>query len=174
MAKLRKGVAYRRLERPYTRYSKYRKNSYIRGSPQNKIVKFDMGNLKKEFKTSVDLIAGDSIQIRQEAIESARRTCNRHLERKVGKQNFYMKIRMYPFHILRENPLAKGAGADRFSTGMSHAFGNPIGRAAQVKTGKVMFSVYTNPEQVVQTKLALKKAAHKMPCKCFIQVRENK
>lgn len=173
MAKLRKGVAYRTLERPYTRYSKYRKKSFIRSRPGNKIIKFDMGNIKKTFPKEVNLVTKDSLQIRQEAIESARRTCNRHLERKVGKQNFHLRIRMHPFHVLRENPLAKGAGADRFSTGMSHAFGNPIGRAAQVKQGKALFSVYTSQEQIPQVKQALKKAAYKMPCQCTIQVREN-
>jgi len=57
MAKVRKFVAYRRLERPYTRHSKYRAKSYVRGSPNIKIVRFDMGNLKKEFSYTVKLLS---------------------------------------------------------------------------------------------------------------------
>lgn len=174
MAKLRKGVSYRSLERPYTRYSKFRKKSYIRVSPNLKIVKFDMGNLTKKFDSQYDLISKAGLQIRQESIESARRTCNRHLEKSVGRQNYHFKIRMFPFHVLRENPLAKGAGADRFSSGMAHAFGKPIGIAAQVKKGKVMFTVYTDAANARHAKAALKKANHKLPCKCTIQAKESK
>ena len=174
MARLRKGVSYRTIERPYTRYSKFRKKSFIRVSPNIKIVKFDMGNLRKKFEYQIDLIAKDSLQIRQESIEAARRTCNRHLEKKIGRQNYHLKIRLFPFHILRENPLAKGAGADRFSTGMSHAFGKPIGVAAQVKKGRILFSVYTDKANTKSAREALQKANHKLPCKCSIQVKENK
>ncbi len=174
MAKLRKGISYRALERPYTRYSKFRKKSYIRVSPNLKIVKFDMGNLTKKFEYQVDLITKDSLQIRQEAIEAARRTCNRHLEKRIGKQNFHLQIRMFPFHVLRENPLAKGAGADRFSTGMSHAFGKPIGIAAQVKKGKAIFTIYTDKIYTTAAREAMKKAKNKLPCKCSTQVKENK
>lgn len=174
MAKLRKGVAYRSLERPYTRYSKYKKYSFIKATPNLKIVKFDMGNLTKKFDFQVDLVNKEGLQIRQEAVEAARRTCNRYLERKVGKQNFHFKIRKFPFHILRENPIAKGAGADRFSTGMSHAFGKPVGRTTQVKANEKVFTVYVNEEHTKQAKVALKKANYKMPCKAYIQVSEFK
>ena len=174
MAKLRKGISYRSLERPYTRYSKFRKKAFIRISPNVKIVRFDMGNLNKKFEYQVDLITKDSLQIRQEAIEAARRTSNRLLEKKVGKQNYFFKIRMFPYHVLRENPLAKGAGADRFSTGMSHAFGKPIGIAAQVKKGKSIFSIYTDKVYTNAAREALVKAKKKLPCKCTIQVKENK
>ena len=107
-------------------------------------------------------------------VNRARRTCNRFLESKVGKQNFHFKIRNYPFHVLRENPIAKGAGADRFSTGMSHAFGKPIGFAAQIKKGQKVFSVYTSQQNVKFAKLALKRASHKLPCGFLITVNENK
>ena len=174
MAKLRKGVSYRSLERPYTRYSKFRKKSFIKISPNLKVVKFDMGNLTKTFNTKYDLISKADLQIRQEAIESARRTCNRHLEGSAGRQNFHLKIRIFPFHILRENPLAKGAGADRFSTGMAHSFGKPIGIAARVKKGQTIFTVSIDKSNAKHARDALRKANHKLPCKCTIQLRENK
>ncbi len=168
MAKLKKGVAHRRMERPYTRYSKFRKKAFIRTTPNMKLVRFDMGNLQKEFDTKVDLILKSGIQVRQESIESARQAANRYLEKNVGKANYHMKIRVYPFHILRENPLAQGAGADRFSTGMAHPFGKVIGRAAQVKYGQTIFTVYTSKDYVKQVTVGLQKGNNKLPCKCQI------
>ena len=127
MARLRKFCAYRRLERPYTRVSKFREKSFIRANPNIAIVRFDMGDPTKKFQYQLDLISKDDLQIRHNALESARMTCNRLLENQVGKKSYYLKVRVYPFHILRENPLAAGAGADRMSTGMKHSFGKPIG-----------------------------------------------
>ena len=46
MARIRKGVSYRRLERPYTRKSKFRAKSFVRAVPHSKIAKFEFGNFK--------------------------------------------------------------------------------------------------------------------------------
>src|SRR3989344_3540125 len=118
MARIRKFVAYRTLERPYTRVSKFKKKSYIKTTPHIKIVSFDMGTPQKKFPYTLKLKSKSGLQIRDNAIESARETSNRLLEKTIGLSNYHMKIHAYPFHILRENPLATGAGADRFSTGM--------------------------------------------------------
>jgi ribosomal protein L16/L10AE len=111
MPKLRKFAAYRRIERPYTRISKFRGRNYVRGNPHLLISQFDMGNRKKKFAYTLKLISKASLQIRQNAMESARMVCNRDLESKIGKENYRFIIKMYPFHVLRENPLAAGAGA---------------------------------------------------------------
>lgn len=168
MAKLKKGVMHRRLERPYTRYSKYRNKAFIRTIPNIKVVRFDMGNLQKEFDTKVDLMIKSDLQIRQESMESARQAANRYLEKYVGKANYHFKVRAYPFHALRENPLAQGAGADRFSTGMAHPFGKVVGRAAQAKYGKILFTVYTTKDFVKPVTVGLQKGNNKLPCKCQI------
>ena len=133
MAKLRKFSGYKTIERPYTRKSKYRAKSYVRASPNHKIVRFDMGNPKKTYPVEVQLKVKEPIQIRHNAIESARQSSNRVLEKLLGKTEYHMKIRKYPHHFLRENPLASGAGADRMSTGMKKSFGKVIGSAAQYK-----------------------------------------
>ncbi|MBR9703247.1 50S ribosomal protein L16, partial [Candidatus Woesearchaeota archaeon] len=73
-----------------------------------------------------------------------------------------------PHHILRENPLASGAGADRMSTGMKMSFGKPIGLAAQVRKGKKIIEISVDPQNVATAKLALKRAASKFPCACRI------
>ena len=113
-------------------------------------------------------------QIRDNALESARLIANRLLEGKVGKANFKFMIKVYPHHILRENPLAAGAGADRMSTGMKMSFGKPIGIAAQVKEKQVLFTVYTNKEHLPLARRAMKLSSHKLPCSCMVVVNEPK
>ena len=168
MAKLRKFCAYRRLERPYTRTSRYRKKSFIRVRPHSKIVKYNMGDSKKKFDVTFDLISKGDLQIRHNAIESARLTCNRYLEKNLGKGGFYFEIRVFPHHILRENPLASGAGADRMSTGMKMSFGKPIGVAAQIRIGAPILSVSVNKNQMKVGREAVKKSSKKLPGKYSI------
>jgi large subunit ribosomal protein L10e len=170
MAKVRKFCAYRRLERPYTRKSKYRKLSYIKTNPNIKIVRFEGGNLSKKFPVRVDLISKDNLQIRHNALESARLTSNRSLEKNVGKAEFKLSIRVYPHHFLRENPLASGAGADRMSTGMKMSFGKVIGSAAQIRENQTIFSVYVEKNKIEQARKALKKASYKIPARCSLIV----
>ncbi|NOZ80905.1 MAG: 50S ribosomal protein L16 [DPANN group archaeon] len=168
MAKLRKACAYRSIERPYTRRSKFREKSYIKAMPNSKVVRYDMGNLSKRFAHTIDLVSKDSLQIRHNAIESARLAANRVLEGAVSKVGFNLRIRIYPHHILRENPLASGAGADRMSTGMKMSFGKPIGSAARVKEGQVLFTASVDKSNINLAKQALKKAAYKLPCACQV------
>jgi len=163
MARIRKFSAYQRIERPYTRRSKYSKKNFIRASPHNTIVRYQMGNKTGTFEKKFQLISNQNIQIRHNAIESSRLTANRFLE-KLGKETFHLKICIYPHHILRENPLASGAGADRMSTGMKMSFGKPISLAAQVKKGQVLFEVSVNKENAKNAKIALKRASYKLPC----------
>lgn len=168
MARLRKAVAYRTLERPYTRYSKYKKQRFVRARPVCRVVRFDMGNAKREFETSLHLLVKSDLQIRDNAIEAARQTCNRALEKVLGKTGYHLKVRVYPHHVLRENPLAAGAGADRMSTGMAHSFGKVIGIAAQLKKGQTIFSARINKKDLNLGRTALTKASRKLPCKCAI------
>ena len=174
MAKLRKAVAYRRVERPFTRKSKYREKSYIRGNPANRVVNFDTGNLTRQFPWTVHLVCKQRMQIRDNAIEAGRQQATRALERELGKKGYHMKIRMHPHHVLRENPLAAGAGADRMSTGMKASFGKVIGNACQVKPGKILVSVDVFKRRLDIAKIALKKYATKLPAKCTMEVQENK
>jgi len=173
MAKLRRAVAYRRLERPYTRKSKYRDKTFIRAVPANRVVMFDMGNPKKKYEYTLKLISKNSLQIRDNALEAARMTSNRTLEKELGKTGYHLKIRVFPHHVLRENPIAAGAGADRFSTGMQKSFGKPIGLAAQIKEGQTIFSVSVNKNALETAKNALRKAKNKFPCGCTIVVNKN-
>jgi len=163
MARLRKFVAYRRLERPYTRISKYKKKSFIKTTPNIKVVRFNTGNLQKKFPCSLHLVSKQGLQIRDNALESGRQSCNRLLETTLGLTGYSMQVRTYPFHILRENPLAAGAGADRFSTGMQKAFGKPIGSAARIKEGQKVVSVSVYEKDLKLAKRALDRFRKKIP-----------
>ena len=177
MAKLRKWCAYKKIERPYTRWSKTRGKAFVKSRPGKKVIKFDMGNLKKgedNFDFTLDLISKDSVQVRVNAIEAARIGCLRKIDEELGLENFYLKIRCFPHHTLRENKLAAGAGADRLSTGMKHSFGKTIGTAAQVKKGKILFSLSLDKSKEAFGREMLKRASKKLPLRTTIQVRDKK
>jgi len=169
MARLRKAVAYRQLKRPYTRISKFRKKAYIRARPNIVLVKYDMGDASKEYQFRTDLISTADLNLRHNALESARQTANRMLEKTLGKANFHLKVRVFPHHVIRENPLAAGAGADRMSTGMKMSFGKTISTAARVKKNQKVLSVYTDKNGLATAKLAMKRANTKFPCSCKVE-----
>ncbi len=172
MAKLRKWCAYRTIERPYTRFSKYRKKAFVKARPGKKIIKFDMGDLKNgysQFSLCLKLISKETRSIRTNAIESARIVALKKLEGKLGRFGFYFRIKMHAHHAIRENPLAAGAGADRLSTGMKHSFGKIIAMAARIDEGKVLMEIYVPKEEEEVARLALKSASRKLPVKTTIQ-----
>ncbi len=170
MVKLRKNCAYQKLERPYTRISKYTKKNFVRGGrPHMKVIKFDMGSPQKKFTSTIVLTSKKSMHVRHNAMESARMTSNRHLERNLGKE-YHLRIKIYPHHVLRENPLASGAGADRLSTGMKKSYGKSVGSAARVKEGQTLIELRINKEHLKFGREALSRAAKKFPCSCKVVV----
>lgn len=162
----------RKPARMYTRVSghAYVRKEYMGGVPGSKITIFDMGNPSVEFPVSLSLVAKEACQIRHNALEAARIFANRYLVKGVGRKNFHLKIRLYPHHVLRENKLATGAGADRVSSGMRHAFGRAVGTAARVKSGQKMLTVTVDGDNVDQAKEALRRASYKLPTPCKIVV----
>ncbi len=172
MAKLRKWTAYRTLERPYTRFSKYRKKGFVKSRPGKKVIKYDMGSLKagfEQFPIKLVMISRDDAQIRANSIESARVVILRKIEKKYGKDGFYLRVKAYPHHVIRENPLAAGAGADRLSTGMKHSFGKTIGTAARIFKGAPIFELYLQEGEENFGRSALKVASTKLPIRTTIQ-----
>lgn len=177
MARLRRGSAYSRtsqIKRPYTRKSKYRNKNFIKANPHSKVVRYEMGNVKKEFEYRLILTAKRSLQIRHNALEAARQSGNKILESKAGKSEYHMQLRKYPHHMLRENVLASGAGADRMSTGMAASFGKVIGLAAQVKKGDPIFVVEVDSKNLGVAKDALIRCKNKLPCQCQIIIEKVK
>lgn len=171
MARIRPFVCYRTPQRPYTRYSKFKRHSYIKAKPANRISRYTSGK-QEDFPVKVHLVSKNTLQIRDNALESARLGIVRTMEA-VGKTGWFLQMRIYPHHILRENPLAAGAGADRLSTGMKHSFGKPIGIAARVKAGQELFTIMTTKEHIALARRGCKKAAHKLPVQCKVVVEEK-
>ena len=173
MATLRKFKCYRNLVRAYTRKSKYKSKSYVKSFPNSKLVRFHMGDIHKTFQYKVDLVTKEQGQIRDNALESARQVSNRQLEKDLGK-NYYFSVMVYPHHALRENKMIVGAGADRMQTGMQQAFGRVIGIAARLRKKQSVFSIYVNQAGLEAAKFALKKANHRLPLRCSIEISEVK
>ena len=162
---LRPGRCYRYLDtQPYTR------REYISGVPQPKITKFDMGDPAKSFPVRVDLITREGGLIRHNALEAARVMANRYLSDNIKGNEYHLRIRKYPHHVLRENKMLAMAGADRLQDGMRRAFGKPIGTAAIVKANDVVMTVWINPEDIEVAKEALRRASDKLPMPCRIKI----
>ena len=167
---LRPARCYKKLERPNTRVSKRKpRRSYVKGVPDPKIHRFEMGNVRKKFSSSVVLVSSDAVQIRHNALEAARVAANKAMN-EVGTDNYFLKILIYPHHVMRENPLATGAGADRFQTGMRKSFGKPIGLAARVKRNQRLIAIMVDSSKKSAAKRALKVANSKIPARCKIVV----
>lgn len=174
MARLRKFVAYRHLERPFTRKSRFNEQSYLKSVPSLVIARFNMGNPRKQYPYRVQLRVKKALQIRHNALESARQTSNRMMEKALGQQGYAMTLLVYPHHALRENKLAAGAGADRMSMGMSLSYGTVISVAAQVRVNQPIIRIETDKENLELAKQALHRAATKLPCTCTVSVEEVK
>jgi len=167
---LRPGRCYHhKKKKPYTRISVHKpRKSYIKGVPSSKIHRFEIGDVKGDYPLKFYLVGKKDVQIRSNALEAARVATTKHLTEKLGGKNFFLKVLVFPHHVLRENPMATGAGADRFSQGMKKSFGKPIGQAARIKSGQRILMVRSplNSEKVV--KGALKRASAKLPGSCKI------
>ena len=147
----------------------YTRKKYIRGSPASKIVKFTMGNTSGTYKYQARLIAEKEVQIRHNALESARIAANRVLSEKLGN-NYVLKILPYPHVVLRENKMIFGAHADRLQDGMRNAFGKAIGLAARVKPKQSLIMVNVNKNGLEAATLALKRANAKLPTPCRVVI----
>ena len=140
---------------PFTRLK------YIRGSPAVKVSKFNMGDLALSFPFKVHLLARESVQIRHNALESARVSANKVLVDKYGDTGYRIHLRPYPHIILRENKMIATAGADRLQEGMRRSFGKPTGRAARVDDGQPIITIAVNKDGVETAKKACKVRASK-------------
>ena len=148
----------------------YTRRDYIRKTPNSRIVQFDMGNLTDEFPVSVSLAVKHAAQLRHNSLEAARIASNRFMQRKAGRLGYHLKLRTYPHHIVRENPMATGAGADRVQSGMRNAFGKPVSVEAIVKKNQRVITIETDKKNFESARLALKRAGMKLPVSCKIVV----
>lgn len=177
---LRKACAYsKKYARPYTRKSKVRSKSYIKTIPQQKIVKFYMGNVKAfqkgRYKFVLKALSKERVMIRDNALEACRQVIHKDLEKAIPGA-YYFAIRKYPHQILRENRMYSGGSkGERVNTGMQQSFGSVIGRAAVVKAGEEIFVVaFAEEKNITVARRALEKIKPKLACGVKITLERKK
>ncbi len=151
----------------------YTRLKYIHGSPTPKVSKFNMGDLSTHFARKVHLLSRENVQIRHNALESARVSANKVLFDKYGETGYRLQLCVYPHIILRENKMIATAGADRLQEGMRRAFGKPTGRAARVRDGQSILIVYVPEDGVETARKALDTASTKFPMRTRVLVEET-
>ncbi len=146
----------------WARYSlKKPKKNYIRALPHTSLLVFNMGVKSDAYDMEVTLRSEQPIQLRSNALESARQTTNKYLETSIPN-GYSFKVLVYPHNVIREHKMATGAGADRMSRGMSQAFGRPIFVAARIKKGQAIFMVRTMRQNRRVVDEAFRRAASKL------------
>lgn len=166
----RRASAYsKKYARPYTRKSKVKSQAYIKTIPQQKVVKFNMGNTEAfkqgRYKFILKLISKEKVQARDNAIEAARQVVHKDLEDNLPGA-YYFTIKKYPHHIVRENRVYSGGSkGERVNTGMQMSFGAAIGRAAFIDEDDIIFLVaFAEKKSIPMARYALEKIKPKLPC----------
>jgi large subunit ribosomal protein L10e len=160
--------------RPYQyKRSSNRRREFARGGAQSKIVRFWGGNKEapwKEWDLVVGLKVNSQIQISSNALEAIRITINGALQKKLGRQNFRLRIRPKPFQKIRENRMLAFAGADRVQSGMRNSFGRSTGVCARVRAGQIIVDVGTHIRNLPLIRDRLRVASMKIPSSCQIVI----
>merc|ERR1712183_1161953 len=126
-----------------------------------------MGGRKKagvdEFPLCVHLVSDELEQLSAEALEAGRICCNKYMVKHTAKDQFHIRIRVHPFHVLRITKMLSCAGADRLQTGMRGAFGKPQGTVARVKIGQPIISMRCKDSNRAHAIEAFRRAKFKFP-----------
>lgn len=179
MAAKRKALAYsKRKPIANTRRSKRQQLSYIKTVPPQKIVKFNMGDYKGfeagRYKYKMTLSTQENIQIRDFALEAIRQSIHKDMTKLLTQKHYFLRCNVYPHNILRNNRIFSGGSkGERVQTGMRKSFGSAEGRAAVIKKGRPIFTVYFNGEEnIAKARGFFKKVTPKLACKAKV-VAEN-
>ncbi|MEK6985232.1 MAG: 50S ribosomal protein L16 [Candidatus Thermoplasmatota archaeon] len=148
----------------------YTRREFMGGVPGNRILQYESGKANGDFPVVLNLIPSERGQVRHTALEAMRITAVRALDSAVGRENYFLKVRVYPHHVLRQNKQASGAGADRVSMGMRLAFGKAIGTAARVEAGQTLLTIKVTPKGFTAAKEAMRKSYNKVASPCRIDV----
>jgi len=147
----------------------YSRKDFAPGAPNSKVARFTTGKFSADYDNVVNLVSEGRVQIRYNALESAREAANKKLAT-LGEENYLLTSKTYLHIILRENELITTAGADRLQEGMRKAFGKPIGRAARIAIGQVILELNLKAENLEKGKEALHAASAKLPMKTHVDV----
>jgi large subunit ribosomal protein L10e len=177
MVATRKAKAYsKRKPIVNSRRSKKQQLSYVKTVPPQKIVRFTMGDMQGfdagKYNIKMTLSSQENIQIRDLALEAVRQSLHKDLTNLFANRAYLLKCNVYPHNILRNNRIFSGGSkGERIQTGMRLSFGSPEGRAATVKKGQPIFTVYfSGNENIAKIRPYFKKAAPKLPPKTKLSV----
>ncbi len=177
MVVTRKALAYsKRKPVVNTRRSRKQQKSYIKAVQPQKFVKFNMGNIKKfeagKYKIKIGVYTEQNIQIRDLALEAVRQSLHKDMTKLLTQKHYFLRCNCYPHNILRNNRVYSGASkGERVQTGMKKSFGSPEGRAAVLKKGRPIFTIYFNGENhLPEVRKFFKKVTPKLPCKAKVIV----
>jgi large subunit ribosomal protein L10e len=158
---------------------KIKSKNYIKAVPNQKVTKFNMGNVRKlnkgEFKHFIKIISEYNIQIRDMALEAARQMLNNQLT-KLLMDNYSLSCKPYPHQVIRENKtFSGGSKGERVQSGMAHSFGTTMYRSAVVKVGMPIYIIaFPDKKYTDKIRALAKSASAKLPCKCKIVYEEVK
>jgi large subunit ribosomal protein L10e len=124
----------------------------------------------EDWELVVGLKVDRQIQISSNTLEAIRITINGTLQRKLGRQNFRLRIRPKPFQKIRENRMLAFAGADRVQSGMRNSFGRSMGVAARVKAGQIIVDIGTHLRNLSLVRDRLRVSSMKVSSPCQIVV----
>jgi large subunit ribosomal protein L10e len=116
-----------------------------------------------DFPLCVHLVSDEYEQLSSEALEAGRICANKYMVKSCGKDQFHIRMRLHPFHVIRINKMLSCAGADRLQTGMRGAFGKPQGTVARVNIGQPIMSVRSLDKHKSSVIEALRRAKFKFP-----------
>ncbi|MFX1305015.1 MAG: 50S ribosomal protein L16 [Promethearchaeota archaeon] len=160
--------------RPYQyKRSSNRRREFARGGAQSKIVRY-WGGAKEvpweDWELVVGLKVNSQIQISSNTLEAIRITINGVLQRKLGRQNYRLRIRPKPFQKIRENRMLAFAGADRVQSGMRNSFGRSTGVCARVRAGQIVAEVGCYIKNLPLARDRLRVASMKIASSCQIVI----
>jgi large subunit ribosomal protein L10e len=158
-----------KMYRKITQHANTRRE-YMGGVPGLRILQFQSGNKTRDFPVELHMISEERGQLRHTALEAMRITAVRYMDKKAGRDNYHLHVRVYPHHVLRQNKQASGAGADRVSMGMRLSFGKPIGTAARIEAGQCVMTIRTVARAIPFAKDAMRKCTNKIAMPCHIDI----
>jgi large subunit ribosomal protein L10e len=164
--------------RPYQyKRSANRRREYARGGAQSKIQRYWGGNKNvawEDWELVVGLKVNNQIQISSNTLEAIRITINGVLQRKLGRQNYRLRIRPKPFQKYRENRMLAFAGADRVQSGMRNSFGRSTGVCARIRAGQIVADVGCYLRNLSLIRDRLRVASMKISSSCQIVILKYK
>jgi large subunit ribosomal protein L10e len=157
----------------WTRFSKRKpRKSFVKAMPHMAIQITSMGAVHGDYTHTVELVAKDALQVRDNALEASRQAANKFLEAKIPL-GYHLFLRVYPHHVVREIKMVFGAGADRIQKGMKHAWGKPSERVARIRPNLPIFTARCVEKDLGLMGEAFRRAKAKLPGRYAVRIRAD-